>query len=112
MPTPVLAGLDSGAMMQVTRPAFTAGSVSAAARHFIDRYFPAHKIIPNRVDVDRHRRAVRLARRQELHHNLLFVGQFEAAQVPRPAQAYRILRKTGGADSVVGSGPQEREAHG
>ena len=34
-------------------------AVSAAARHFIDRYFPGdYKVIPNGVDVDRFRRAV------------------------------------------------------
>ena len=33
-------------------------AVSAAARHFIDRYFPGdYKVIPNGVDLDRFRRA-------------------------------------------------------
>jgi phosphatidylinositol alpha-mannosyltransferase len=89
-------------------------AVSAAARHFIDRFFPGdYKIIPNGVDVDRYRRAVPLARWQDGTRNLLFVGRHE----PRKGlldllKAYRILRKTGCQCRllVVGSGPQEREA--
>ncbi len=89
-------------------------AVSAAARHFIDRYFPGdYKVIPNGVDVDRFRRAVPLARWQDGTRNLLFVGRHE----PRKGlldllKAYRILRKTGCHCRllVVGSGPQEREA--
>lgn len=89
-------------------------AVSAAARHFIDRYFPGHyKVIPNGVDVDRYRRAVPIARWQDGTRNLLFVGRFE----PRKGlldllKGYRILRKTG-CDCrllLVGGGPQEREA--
>ncbi len=89
-------------------------AVSAAARHFIDRYFPGdYRVIPNGVDVARYRRAVPLARWQDGTHNLLFVGRHE----PRKGlldllKAYRILRKTGCQCRllVVGSGPQEREA--
>jgi len=89
-------------------------AVSAAARHFIDRYFPGdYKVIPNGVDVERYRRAVPLARWQDGVHNLLFVGRHE----PRKGlldllKAYRILRKTGCNCRllVVGTGPQEREA--
>ena len=41
-------------------------AVSAAARHFIDRYFPGdYKVIPNGVDVERFRRAVPVARWQD-----------------------------------------------
>ena len=41
-------------------------AVSAAARHFIDRYFPGdYKVIPNGVDIDRYRRAVPVARWQD-----------------------------------------------
>ncbi len=89
-------------------------AVSAAARHFIDRFFPGdYKVIPNGVDVDRFQRAVPLAKWQDGTKNLLFVGRHE----PRKGlldllKAYRILRKTG-CDCrllVVGSGPQEREA--
>ena len=89
-------------------------AVSAAARHFIDRYFPGdYKVIPNGVDVDRFRRAVPIARWQDGTRNVLFVGRHE----PRKGlldllKAYRILRKTGCQCRllVVGSGPQEREA--
>jgi phosphatidylinositol alpha-mannosyltransferase len=89
-------------------------AVSAAARHFIDRYFPGdYKVIPNGVDAERFRRSVPLARWQDGTRNLLFVGRFE----PRKGlldllKAYRILRKTGCQCRllVVGGGPQEREA--
>jgi phosphatidylinositol alpha-mannosyltransferase len=89
-------------------------AVSGAAKHFIDRYFPAdYKVIPNGVDVDRFRRAVPLARWQDGTSNLLFVGRHE----PRKGlldllKAYRILRKTGCHCRllVVGAGPLGREA--
>jgi len=89
-------------------------AVSAAARHFIDRYFPGdYKVIPNGVDAERFRRSVPLARWQDGTRNLLFVGRFE----PRKGlldllKAYRVLRKTGCHCRllVVGGGPQEREA--
>ena len=89
-------------------------AVSAAARHFIDRFFPGHyKVIPNGVDAERFRRSVPLARWQDGTRNILFVGRFE----PRKGlldllKAYRILRKTGCQCRllVVGGGPQEREA--
>jgi phosphatidyl-myo-inositol alpha-mannosyltransferase len=89
-------------------------AVSAAARHFIDRYFEGdYKVIPNGVDVARFQRAVPLARWQDGTFNLLFVGRHE----PRKGlldllKAYRILRKTGCNCRllVVGTGPQEREA--
>ena len=89
-------------------------AVSAAARHFIDRYFPGdYKVIPNGVDVDYYRKAVPIARWQDGHANLLFVGRLEprkgllicsrrSGSCARPAVACRLL--------VVGSGPQEREA--
>jgi phosphatidylinositol alpha-mannosyltransferase len=89
-------------------------AVSAASRHFIDRYFPGdYKVIPNGVDVERFRRSVPLARWQDGTRNILFVGRFE----PRKGlldllKAYRIVRKTGCQCRllVVGGGPQEREA--
>jgi phosphatidyl-myo-inositol alpha-mannosyltransferase len=89
-------------------------AVSAAARHFIDRYFPGdYKVIPNGVDVDRFQRAVPIARWHDGTRNLLFVGRFE----PRKGlldllRAYRLLRKTGCECRLllVGGGPQEREA--
>jgi phosphatidylinositol alpha-mannosyltransferase len=89
-------------------------AVSAAARHFIDRFFPGeYRVIPNGVDTGRFRRAVPIARWQDGTRNILFVGRFE----PRKGlldllKAYRILRKTGCHCRllVVGGGPQEREA--
>jgi len=89
-------------------------AVSAAARHFIDRYFPGdYKVIPNGVDVGRFQRAVPIAKWQYGTKNILFVGRFE----PRKGlidllKAYRILRKTGCKCRllVIGGGPQEREA--
>ena len=89
-------------------------AVSAAARHFIDRYFPGdYKVIPNGVDVARFRRAVPLARWQDGTGNILFVGRFEPRKgVLEMLKAYRILRKTGCECRLllVGSGPLEREA--
>ncbi|HYL41315.1 MAG TPA: glycosyltransferase family 4 protein, partial [Candidatus Binatus sp.] len=89
-------------------------AVSAAARHFIDRFFPGdYKVIPNGVDTSRFARAVPIARWQDGPKNILFVGRFE----PRKGlldllKAYRILRRTGLECRllVVGAGPQEREA--
>jgi phosphatidyl-myo-inositol alpha-mannosyltransferase len=89
-------------------------AVSAAARHFIDRFFPGdYKVIPNGVDVQRFANAVPIARWQDGTPNVLFVGRHE----PRKGlldllKAHRILRKTGSSSRllVVGSGPQEREA--
>ena len=72
-------------------------AVSAAARHFIDRFFPGdYKVIPNGVDVARYANAVPIARWQDGTPNVLFVGRHE----PRKGlldllKAHRILRKTG-----------------
>ena len=89
-------------------------AVSAAARHFIDRYFPGdYKVIPNGVDVDRFERAVPLARWHDGVPNLLFVGRHEPRKgLLELLKAYRLLRRDGIACRllVVGSGPQEREA--
>ena len=89
-------------------------AVSAAARHFIDRYFPGdYKVIPNGVDVARFANAVPIARWQDGTPNVLFVGRHE----PRKGlldllKAHRILRRSGDRSRllIVGSGPQEREA--
>ena len=89
-------------------------AVSAAARHFIDRYFPGdYKVIPNGVDIAKYANAVPIARWQDGTPNILFVGRHE----PRKGlldllKAHRILRRTGSEARllVVGSGPQEREA--
>src|SRR5437867_12395779 len=89
-------------------------AVGAAARHFIDRYFPGdYKVIPNGVDVVRYQRAVPLARWQDGVHNILFVGRHEPRKgLLHLLAAYRILRKAGCRCRllVVGTGPQEREA--
>jgi phosphatidylinositol alpha-mannosyltransferase len=89
-------------------------AVSAAARHFIDRYFPGdYRVIPNGVDTGRFKRAVPIARWQDGTPNILFVGRFE----PRKGlldllKAFRQLRKADVACRllIVGGGPQEREA--
>ena len=89
-------------------------AVSAAARHFADRYLPGdYKVIPNGVDRDRFAHAVPIARWQDGCPNILFVGRLESRKVLLPLlKAYRILRKSGRMCRllVVGSGPQEREA--
>jgi phosphatidyl-myo-inositol alpha-mannosyltransferase len=89
-------------------------AVSAAARHFIDRFFPGdYKVIPNGVDAGRFARAVPIARWQDGTRNILFVGRFESRKgLLDLLRAYRILRKTGCACRllVVGRGPLEREA--
>jgi phosphatidylinositol alpha-mannosyltransferase len=89
-------------------------AVSAAARHFIDRFFPGdYKVIPNGVDVERFARAVPIARWQDGTRNLLFVGRHEPRKgLLELLKAFRILRKAGCRCRllVVGSGPQEREA--
>jgi phosphatidylinositol alpha-mannosyltransferase len=89
-------------------------AVSAAARHFIDRFFPGdYKVIPNGVDVGRFRRAVPIARWQDGTRNILFVGRFESRKgLLDLLKAYRLLRRTGCNCRllVVGRGPQEREA--
>jgi phosphatidylinositol alpha-mannosyltransferase len=88
-------------------------AVSAAARHFIDRFFPGdYKVIPNGVDIDHYRRAVPIARWQDGTPNILFVGRFEDRKgLIHLLKAFRMLRKEGAECRllVVGSGPQERE---
>jgi phosphatidylinositol alpha-mannosyltransferase len=89
-------------------------AVSAAARHFVDRFFPGdYKVIPNGVDVGRYQRAVPIARWQDGTMNILFVGRLEDRKgLPHLLKAFRLIRKSG-ADArllVVGTGPQEREA--
>jgi phosphatidylinositol alpha-mannosyltransferase len=89
-------------------------AVSAAARHFIDRFFPGdYKVIPNGVDVGRLGRAVPIARWQDGTRNILFLGRFESRKgLLDLLKAYRLLRRTGCNCRllVVGGGPQEREA--
>jgi phosphatidylinositol alpha-mannosyltransferase len=88
-------------------------AVSAAARHFVDRFFPGdYKVIPNGVDVGRFQRAVPIARWKDGTPNILFVGRLEDRKgLPHLLKAFRLIRK-GGLEArllIVGSGPQERE---
>ncbi len=89
-------------------------AVSAAARHFVDRFFPGdYKVIPNGVNTGRFRRAVPIARWQDGTPNVLFVGRLEDRKgLPHLLKAFRLIRKSGleARLLVVGSGPQEREA--
>ncbi|HEY5628074.1 MAG TPA: glycosyltransferase family 4 protein, partial [Candidatus Limnocylindrales bacterium] len=89
-------------------------AVSAAARHFIDRYFPGdYKVIPNGVDADRYGRAIPVARWKDGTQNILFVGRFEPRKgVLDLLKAFRQVRKDGleARLLLVGAGPQEREA--
>ena len=88
-------------------------AVSAAARHFIDRYFPGdYKVIPNGVDVHRFASARPIARYRDGTPNILFVGRFESRKgVMYLMKAFRVLRKRGYDCRllIAGSGPQERE---
>jgi phosphatidylinositol alpha-mannosyltransferase len=89
-------------------------AVSAAARHFIDRFFPGdYKVIPNGVNVGRFERAVPIARWKDGTPNVLFVGRLEDRKgLIHLLKAFRLVRRSGSPARllVVGSGPQEREA--
>ena len=89
-------------------------AVSAAARHFADRFFPGDfKVIPNGVNVGRYQRAVPIARWKDGCPNILFVGRLEDRKgLPHLLKAFRLIRRSGIECRllVVGSGPQEREA--
>ncbi len=88
-------------------------AVSAAARHFIDRYFPAdYKVIPNGVDLRRFQQIPPFARYRDGTANLLFVGRFEERKgLIHLLKAFRVLKEQGFDCRllVVGAGPQERE---
>jgi phosphatidylinositol alpha-mannosyltransferase len=88
-------------------------AVSAAARHFIDRYFPAdYKVIPNGVDLRRYRDVPPFARYRDGTANILFVGRFEERKgLIHLLKAFRVLKEQGWDARllVVGAGPQERE---
>ena len=72
-------------------------AVSAAARHFADRYLPGdYKVIPNGVDLRRFAQAVPLARWQDGRPNILFVGPPGAAQGPAAAPQGLPDRPQGG----------------
>jgi phosphatidylinositol alpha-mannosyltransferase len=88
-------------------------AVSAAARHFIGRYFPGeYKIIPNGVDLRLFRGATPFARWRDGTPNILFLGRFESRKgLMYLLRAYRQVRREGYDCRllVVGSGPQEGE---
>jgi phosphatidylinositol alpha-mannosyltransferase len=88
-------------------------AVSAAARHFIERYFPGdYKVIPNGVDLREFQGVPPFARWRDGTANILYVGRFENRKgVMYLLRAYRQLRRDG-LDCrllLVGTGPQERE---
>ena len=72
-------------------------AVSAAARHFADRYFPGdYKVIPNGVDLGRFNNAQPILATSDGTLNIFFIGRFEARKgVMYPLKAYRQLRKRG-----------------
>ena len=84
-------------------------AVSAAARHFIDRYFPGdYKVIPNGVDLTRLRHVQPIARYRDGTLNILFLGRFESRKgAMYLLKAYRLLRKRGFDCRLlmVGTGP-------
>jgi phosphatidylinositol alpha-mannosyltransferase len=88
-------------------------AVSAAARHFADRYFPGdYKVIPNGVDLDRFKNARAITRYKDGTANIFFLGRFEPRKgVMYALKAYRQLRQRGYDCRLLlaGAGPQERE---
>jgi phosphatidylinositol alpha-mannosyltransferase len=89
-------------------------AVSAAARHFIGRYFPGeYKVIPNGVDIHQFDDVPPFARWRDGIPNILFVGRFENRKgLLYLLRAYYQLRLEGLGCRllVVGSGPQAGEA--
>ncbi len=88
-------------------------AVSAAARHFIERYFPGdYKVIPNGVDLRDFRSVAPFARWRDGTLNILYIGRFENRKgAMYLLKAYRQLRREG-LDCrllMIGAGPQERE---
>jgi phosphatidylinositol alpha-mannosyltransferase len=88
-------------------------AVSAAARHFADRYFPGdYKVIPNGVDLDRFVNARPITRYRDGTLNIFFLGRLEPRKgVMYALKAYRQLRQRGYDCRllIAGTGPQERE---
>jgi phosphatidylinositol alpha-mannosyltransferase len=88
-------------------------AVSAAARHFADRYFPGdYKVIPNGVDLRRFADARPITRYKDGVPNIFFIGRFEPRKgVMYMLKAYRQLRKQGVECRLLlaGGGPQDRE---
>lgn len=88
-------------------------AVSAAARHFADRYFPGdYKVIPNGVELARFNHARPISRYRDGTLNIFFIGRFEKRKgVMYALKAYRQLRQQGYDCRLLlaGGGPQERE---
>ena len=88
-------------------------AVSAAARHFADRYFPGdYKVIPNGVDISRFEAAEPIERWRDGIRNIFFVGRFENRKgVMDLLKAYRLLRKAGCECRLLlaGAGPLEKQ---
>ena len=89
-------------------------AVSAAARHFIGRYFPGeYKVIPNGVDLRQYGDAPPFARWRDGIPNIMFLGRFESRKgLMYLLRAYYQLRLEGLACRLllVGGGPQAAEA--
>ena len=89
-------------------------AVSAAARHFISRYFPGeYKVIPNGVDLREFQGVPPFARWRDGTPNILFIGRFESRKgLMYLLKAYRSCAATATACRLllVGAGPQERDA--
>jgi phosphatidyl-myo-inositol alpha-mannosyltransferase len=89
-------------------------AVSAAARHFIGRYFPGeYKVIPNGVDLRQFGDAPPFARWRDGIPNILFLGRFESRKgLTYLLRAYYQLRLEGLACRLllVGAGPLAAEA--
>jgi phosphatidylinositol alpha-mannosyltransferase len=88
-------------------------AVSAAAMHFIERYFPGdYKVIPNGVDLRDFQAVAPFARWRDGTPNILYIGRFESRKgVMYLLKAYRQLRRDGFDIRLlmIGAGPQERE---
>jgi len=88
-------------------------AVSAAARHFADRYFPGdYKVIPNGVDISRFEAAEPIERWRDGIRNIFFVGRLENRKgVMDLLKAYRLLRKAGCECRLLlaGAGPLEKQ---
>lgn len=89
-------------------------AVSAAARHFISRYFPGdYKVIPNGVDLRDFGAVAPFSRWRDGIPNILFLGRFETRKgVLYLLRAFHELREAGVEARLLlaGTGPQEPEA--
>ena len=88
-------------------------AVSAAARHFADRYFPGdYKVIPNGVDLSRFEDVEPIPRWTDGTKNIFFLGRLESRKgVMDLLKAYRLLRKVG-CDCrllLAGAGPLDKQ---